>query len=298
MASFCIASPHKNELWYDHRLYINLKNELEAIGFQYRAASQNRIYLIGAPVLRFYPEVGAIVSSANNIAVIYSHPEKIEDLTPFNVIYACSQYVKDYLITKFSGKAQKDVLENIQLLPPFSSLYPSKDTKPKYVCDLSFIGTPRIRPILEAVLPIVEKHQLNFHLFGPNWDQYEGNPNAKKHLIARHVPYEEIPMLARGSKICLIDHHVSMSELGAVSHKYIDFVRSGAFVISDNNKDAANTYDGITFKDSDDLESKVLHYLAHREDRLNQTIKQLRMTQSQSTHIAALSLSKSLNLSF
>ena len=297
MTSFCIASPHKNELWYDHRLYVNLKNELENIGFQYRAASQNRIYFLGAPLLHFYPEVGPLEHSANNIAVIYSHPQKLASLEPFSAIYACSHHVKAYLQQKFTGSVDANILDNIKLLPPFSSLTPTHKTMPRYHCDLSFIGTPRIRPIVETVIPIVEKHNLTFHLFGPNWEDYTGHPNAKRYVIGRSVPYEHIPMLARGSKICLIDHHKKMSEIGAVSHKYVDFVRAGGFVISDNNKDAETAYKGIIFNSERDLEEKILHFLNNADSRLKHTLDQLQITQEQSTHISALNLSKSFDFS-
>lgn len=295
MTSFCIASPHRNHLWYDYRIYLSLKREIENLGFQYRAASKNRVYLLGAPLLHFYNEVGPMKPSENNIGVIYSHPEKLDDISMFSALFACSEPVRLFLQEKFKGQVSQNLLMNIQLLPPFSSLSPSAHTKPRYQCDLSFMGTPRTRPIIEAAMPIIKKHNLSFHLFGPNWDSYEGNSLAKDYVVARNIPYEDIPLLARGSKICLIDHHQSMSKMGAVSHKYVDFIHAGAFIISDENKDAKNFYKGITYKDSSDLEEKILHYLTNQEQRQAHTLKQLLITMSQTTRASAIQLATKMN---
>ncbi len=292
MISFCIASPHKNELWYDYRLYVNLKQSLINLGFKYEAASRNRIYFLGAPQRQFYPEVGRFDPNANNIAVLYSHAEKLEALAQFSSIFVCSDFVKDYLQNKFAVNTAPELLGNMKVLAPFSSLSPTQKTKPRYNCDISFIGTPRIRPIVEAILPIVQKHGLKFHLFGPNWDEYPGNSSAKDYFVAKSLPYEEIPMLARGSKICLIDHHQSMSEMGAVSHKYVDFIRAGAFVVSDNNKDAVSSYQGLSFDTPESLESLVLSYLERDDLRQQQILKQLSLTATHTTNAAAVTLAQ------
>ena len=292
MTTFCIASPHKNELWYDYRLYINLKKALVNLGFEYRAASRNRIYFLGAPERQFYPEVGKFDPSANNIGLLYSHAEKLSDISKFSSLFVCSDFVKGYLQEKFGQDSDENSVKNMQVLAPFSSLVPTQKSKARYNCDISFIGTPRIRPIVEAIIPIVEKHQLRFHLFGPNWEDYPGNASAKDYFVARSLPYEEIPMLARGSKICLIDHHQSMSEMGAVSHKYVDFVRAGALVISDNNKDAKNAYAGLTFDSETQLEALVLRYLEHDDLRQQQVLKQLSLTATHTTDAAAVALAQ------
>ncbi|MFC4701757.1 hypothetical protein ACFO4O_16515 [Glaciecola siphonariae] len=292
MTDFCIASPHKNELWYDYRLFVNLKRALLALGFTSKAAAHNRIYFLGAPQLQFYPEVGKFDTQANNIALIYSHAEKLQSLDAFSKIFVCSEPVKRYLQNKFKGSISDDNLEKIEVLAPFSSLSPSAKTKPRYACDISFIGTPRVRPIVEAIVPIVEKHQLKFHLFGPNWDSYPGDPRANNYFVARSLPYEEIPMLARGSKICLIDHHQTMSEMGAVSHKYVDFVRAGAFVISDNNKDAREAYAGVCFETPESLEKLILQYLQAPQLRRAQVLHQLSLTSTHTTEYAAVRLAQ------
>ena len=299
MKSFCIASPHKNVLWYDYRLYENLKYELQQLGYEYRAAAKNRIYFLGAPQRHFYPEVGKFDASANNLALIYCHSEKLESINQFNKVFVCSEGVRTLLTRKkwlnfefFKQNKPFTPQAPMEIIRPFSSLQPSTKTKPRYQCDVSFMGTPRIRPILEAVLPLVEKMGLRLNLYGPNWDKYQGHKNAAKYWVARSVPYEEIPMLAKGSKICLIDHHDMMNQIGSVSHKYVDFVMAGGFVICDNNKDAKEYYQGVCMDKPQNLEGLLKTYLADDSLREAQTQRQQKITSSQSTKAAALALAQ------
>lgn len=299
MTSFCIASPHKNVLWYDYRLYENLKHELQELGYQYRAASKNRIYFLGAPQRHFYEEVGKFDPDANNIALIYCHSEKLESISQFNKVYVCSEGVGSLLKRKkwknlefLKSEKNFTTRQPMGIIRPFSSLTPSTRTKPRYQCDVSFMGTPRIRPILEAVLPLVEEMGLKLNLYGPNWDKYEGNSDASKYWIARSVPYEEIPMLAKGSKICLIDHHDMMNNIGSVSHKYVDFVMAGGFVISDDNKDARNFYKGVCMDDKNSLRDLLSTYLADDALRESHKLMQQDIMQQQSTKAAAIELAK------
>ena len=299
MKSFCIASPHKNVLWYDYRLYENLKSELQALGYEYRAASANRIYFLGAPQRHFYPEVGKFDPEANNLALVYCHSEKLESINQFDKVFVCSEGVKSLLVRKkwlnlefLKSSKPFTTGTDIDIIRPFSSLTPSSQTKPRYECDVSFMGTPRIRPILEAVLPLVESMGIKLNLYGPNWDKYEGNADAAKYWVAKTVPYEEIPLLARGSKVCLIDHHDMMNRIGSVSHKYVDFVMAGGFVISDDNKDAKSFYQGVCMDESHSLESLLEKYLHNDELRESHKDIQQKITLGQSTKAAAQTLAK------
>ncbi|GGD57447.1 hypothetical protein GCM10011357_11080 [Lacimicrobium alkaliphilum] len=299
MTSFCIASPHKNELWYDYRVYVNLRQELEALGYQYRAASQNRIYFLGGPQRHFYPEVGKFDAEANNIALIYCHVEKLKSIDQFRKVFVCSEGMKGFLqrrrlmrLEPFRRRQPFTPQAPIEVIPPFSSLQPCNRTRPRYQCDLSFVGTPRIRPILEAALPVVKSLKLKMHLYGPNWDQYPGNPVAKDYWIARSVPYEEIPMLAKGSKICLIDHHDMMNKIGTVSHKYVDFLKAGAFVISDNNRDARKHYHGVYYRNQSELAGLIEYYVTHDAEREATRLQQQRYLNRHSTGFAATELAK------
>ena len=298
MIDFCIASPHKNELWYDYRLYVNLKEALVSLGFRYRAASKNRIYFLGAPQLQFYPEVGKFDPQANNIALVYCHVENLTSINQYDSVFVCSDYFKEYLENKGSkcgdpGKDESfDCVKAINVIRPFSSLQPATQTMPRYKCDVSFMGTPRKRPALEALLPLVEPMGIKLNLYGPGWDRYEGNYDLEQYWIARQIPYEDIPKLARGSKICLIDHLDTMNEIGSVSHKYIDFVMSGGFVISDHNKDAINTYNGVCFDDQESLKALLEAYLFDEEKRQRHATSQQIAIVNQTTRSAAAELAK------
>ncbi|UPW20076.1 hypothetical protein M0C34_07380 [Agarivorans sp. TSD2052] len=289
MTDYCIASPHKNELWYDYRLYDNLKSELKLLGFNYRAGAKNRIYLLGGRVLHFYPEVGPFDEAANNIALSYCHFDQVKDYGIFNHVFFCSQRVQSKI---YVDKRCRLPAANIGIIRPFSSLTPSTTIDTKYSCDIAFIGTPRIRPIVEAILPIVEKHKLDFKLFGPNWDKYSGNNNAVKYWSGTSIPYKDISVLAHNAKLCLIDHHESMNQDGAVSHKYVDFLSAGSLVISDNNKNAKGFYKGLCFTSPDDLEPLVLKYLASKQLRTEQIALQLELLSKQTTALAARTLSE------
>ncbi|WP_146027219.1 glycosyltransferase [Bowmanella denitrificans] len=299
MTSFCIASPHKNSLWYDYRVYVNLREALEKLGFRYQSAAENRIYFLGAPMRQFYNEVGKFESGANNMALVYSHAEKLQSLRPFKRVFVSSQGVASFF--KRRSWLRLDPLRRypaftsdapIEIVPPFSSLQPSKSSLPRYECDLSFIGTPRIRPVLEDVLPIVGRHGLTLNLYGPNWDKYPGNSAAKQYWRAPQVPYEDIPLLAAGSKICLIDHHQTMNKMGLVSHKYVDLLMAGAFVISDYNLDALKHYGGVTYRHSNELESLILQYLDDDAERKARQMLQQSLIYRHSSEHAAQAISR------
>lgn len=292
MAKFCIASPHKDETWYDYRLYVNLKSMLESMGHVHQAGAKNRVYFLGGPLKKHYPKVGQFDQNANNIALIYCHFQKLHNLRQFDRVFVPSQGALDYYHKKASSADTErsspfSTEHPIEILRPFSSLLPSNKHKPRYSCDIAFMGTPRVRPIVEAIIDIVEKHQLDLKIIGPNWSLYPGNPAAKKYWVAKSVPYNEIPLLAKGAKINLNDHHHNMNAIGAVSHKYVDLISAGGFVLCDNNVDARSWYQGETFTDQASLESLVLHYLSNEEARANKQAQQYEIVKQQTTRNAA-----------
>lgn len=297
MKSFCIASPHKNELWYDYRLYVNLKEELIKLGYRHEAGAKNRIYFLGGPQKLFYPKVGEFDPSANNIALIYCHVEKLKSISQFNKVFVCSNGFKTFLTRKkwanfefFSKQKDFSTVQPIDIIAPFSSLIPNENTMPRYQCDISFMGVPRIRPAIEAVLPLVDDLDLKLNIYGPGWKNYPGQGSPDQYCVASQIPYEDIPKLARGSKICLIDHHDSMNKIGSVSHKYIDFVMSGGFVVSDFNKDAINTYKGICFSQKRPLKDIIVEYLNDEEKRQAHVAMQQNIIAQQTTENAAIKL--------
>ncbi|MEA3380134.1 MAG: glycosyltransferase [Pseudomonadota bacterium] len=297
MFEFSIASPHKNVLWYDYRVFINTKHELEKLGCVYKKNAVNRIYLLSPPVRKSYEDVSEFEPDANNIAIIYSHFEKVENLNGFNKVFVPSNLVQDFLLKKRKESSQwfkknpfLDSKKKLEVLPPYSSLSEKKGKPNLPQCDLCFIGSPRIRPIVEDILPIVEKNSLSFHLYGPGWERYSGNPSAKKFVVAKTIEYDQFADLALASKICLIDHHDTMNEIGAVSHKYIDHLHSGAFLISDRNKDALENYAGVCYQGRRELEELVDFYLKNPVAREEKRRKQLDIAKNYTTSNTAKKL--------
>ncbi|MFC3121932.1 glycosyltransferase family protein [Agaribacter flavus] len=291
---YCIASPHKDESWYDYRLYENLKHSLRKLGFVHQAAAKNRIYFLGAPLKKHYPKVGQFDPQANNIALIYCHLQKIHSLREFDHIFVTSEYARRYLTRRrFKGwlrgkfSSTFDTQRKIRVMRPFSSLSPLLEIPEEYRCDISFMGVPRKRPIVEDILPIVEKHGLKFQIIGPSWQNYPGDKRAKAYCIGASVPYKNLPFVAQGATINLVDHHESMKKQGMVSHKYIDLINAGGFVISDNNKDAKNSYNGIVYRSANELEALVLKYLYDHEKRDKKRTEQWNLTKGLTTDAAA-----------
>lgn len=299
MKYYCIASPHKDERWYDHRLYLNLQKELSALGYLHQAGAKNRIYFLGGPQRLFYPKVGQFDPAANNIALVYCHAEKLKSLNQFNKVFVCSDGFKRY----FQMRKWRDLeflrkdkyfttKQAIEVIRPFSSLTPASQTMPRYQCDVSFMGVPRIRPALEEVLPLVDELGVKLNIYGPGWHSYPGKGNPEKYWIAKTIPYEDISQLARGSKICLVDHHESMNRIGSVSHKYIDFVMAGGFVVSDYNRDAEKYYKGICFSERRPLKEIIKEYLNDDEKRKAHVLMQQKIIIDQTTRAAAVQLAE------
>lgn len=299
MKTFSIASPHKSELWYDYRLYINLIAAIESLGYKYRKNSRNRIYFLGAPRRKFYPDVGKFDPDANNLALMYCHFELVDSFNEFRKVFVPSESVVSYIAAKRKSQARflrkneyLDSMKKLEILRPFSSLIPKPIESEKFKCDLSFIGSPRIRPIVEDIIPIVEKYNYSFQIIGPHWDQYKGNSRARDYVVCPTVEYKDFPMIAHNAKICLVDHHPSMNKIGSVSHKYVDLVNSGAFVISDNNIDAKEFYDGVLYDSPDKLEKIINLYLDDAGVRERKREAQYRFVSHQTSLNAATQLVK------
>ncbi len=296
---YCIASPHKDNTWYDYRLYENLKNSLSKLGFVHEAAAKNRIYFLGAPLKKHYPKVGLFDRDANNIALIYCHLQKIHSLREFQHVFVASDYAKAFFQRRkykdwFKGRLNSPLspIKPIEIIKPFSSLSPPSSIREKFSCDLSFIGVPRIRPIVEDILPIVEKHRLHFQIIGPSWQSYTGHSRAKACCVASSVPYYDLPFVANGAKINLVDHHDSMKKQGMVSHKYVDLIAAGGFVICDDNMDAKKNYNGIVYRNAKELEVLVMDYLNDADKREEKRKEQFDVVASLTTERAAKDLAR------
>jgi len=297
MTSFCIGSPHKNVNWYDYRVYVNLIAAMESLGFKYQRNSANRIYFLGGPLRDKYTDIDNFEENANNIALMYCHSGSVQTLIPFSKIFVASLGMKIFTLVRKIKKADfynPRYLKNmtgLTILPPFSSLQPNCDDDARYKCDISFVGNNRVRPIVEDVLGIVSKHNLNFKIYGDDWLNYQGSQNAIKYWAGATIPYEDIPNLAYNSRICLVDHHSEMNREGTVSSKYIDLSMSKACVISDNNW-GVKAFAGKSYKTKADLEKLIIELLAKPSHRNNIIEKQYSLVKQNTTLNAALEISK------
>jgi len=283
LIEYCIGSKHSSKFWYEYRIYINLIEELEKLGFKYQSNSKNRIYFLGWPLSASYKEIGPIDKSANNIALSFSHADRYSNIELFNKFYVFSQGMQKFFHQKTGV--------NYEILRPFSSLTTNETEDERYRCDIAFVGNIRTRQIVEDVLPVVEKLNLDFKIFGYDWTHYRGNPRAIKFWQGDVIPYKDIPLMSHNAKIVLVDHHESMNIMGCVSHKYVDLLASGAFVISDSNNDAS-TYNGIIYKNKEQLYELITRYLNDEKARLHQKSKQNTIVKSQTTESAAQTISR------
>lgn len=278
---FCIASPHTSRHWYEYRIYINLKKELEKLGLKYKKNSINRIYFLGR-YEDFYKDIDSFESDANNIALMFSRPSfNLKIINKFNHVFTSSH---TYFLAANSLKKN-----NVYMLKPFSSLSPVSETRDEYKCDISFIGQPRLRPIVENITPIAKRNNLNFKIFGTDWSSYSGNKDAINYYSGKIIDYFDIPILANSAKIIIIDHMKDMRNFGVVSHKYIDLLMAKAFVVSDNNKDISN-YNGVVFRD----EQQILEILHNNDYRYRKSQEQFDLVKNQSTENAAKTIVETL----
>lgn len=251
------------EFDYDHRVYLNLLAALENLSAEHvKDSEQFNIFFIGWPIRESYTDISRVVKGRNNILYIYSHPWMIgkRHLQMFGErlkIYASVPVIKNYLLKKTGFPSE--------ILPPASSLLPL-DKKIDQTIDLAFIGGIRKRPIVEDSLSIVKRNKLHLVIFGHDWgNSYRGSKEALQYWAGEAIRYEEIPRLSAQTKIFLLDHLPEMRKMGIVSHKYIDLIMSGAFVISDNNK-GVEELGGVTYLNRKDLENKIRYFLGHPEE--------------------------------
>ena len=242
MMNFCIASPHTTRYWYDYQVYCDLRKHLESLGFVYKTGSVNRIYFLGWPLNKEYADVGPFDPNCNNIALLWAHPRLVnkKQLEKFQHIFVSSVGYNEVLKSDYP------------ILAPSSVLRPKEQHIAGYSCDISFVGNTRVRPIVEKVLPMVRALGLSFKIWGYDWTQYQGNKGAISYWAGDVIPHYDIPILAHNSKVCLVDHHADMDEAGIISHKYIDFLMSGAFVLTMPNKEVLR-YGGYFLESKEQL---------------------------------------------
>jgi len=275
MKTFTIASPYGSIYCYDYVVFLSLKQSLEKLGYKFDRNSNNRIYLMGYPMGRQYKDCGPFDTKKFNISLIGSYYDYIKhrgEVDCFDFTYCSSPQGYQYLLDKFNFKA--DGLWNLyspfgnDILPQFQ---PNNNIEIKE-CDVAFCGNARVRPAVEELMVVLEKHpELKFYYYGFNIKNYRGTQKVKSHWIGDILSYYKYPEFAQKTKVVLLDMHDSMSDIGMPSFKYIDFLMNKAFVLVYKNKYAKDQLKGATFQHNDvlpgDLENKLMFYLNNPEER-------------------------------
>lgn len=143
------------------------------------------------------------------------------------------------------------------------SLPDGKDAK--YDCDYCFtgnlFGSPR--EIEGELDPASLPYRLN--LYGKGWDADERFAPWWR----GHLPYGEIPLAYRHTRIVLDDATPSTRETGAVNSRVFDALASGCLVLTNNERGSAETFRGLlpVFTGRDSLREALALYLGDEEFR-------------------------------
>jgi GT2 family glycosyltransferase/spore maturation protein CgeB len=102
-----------------------------------------------------------------------------------------------------------------------------RDPSPAYEHDLVFVANSRnvLRPIVRDLLPT----DRDLAIYGGGWDGLVDS----RHVVAEHVPNEELRKVYSSARVVLCDHWDDMREHGFVSNRIYDALACGATVISD-----------------------------------------------------------------
>lgn len=194
-----------------------------------------------------------------NIMWNISHPDKVE-------IDEYNQY--DHVL--IASKSWADKLKEIINVPVETMLqctdpelfYPEFSTD--YDHDLLFVGNSRkvFRKIIKDLLPTNK----DLSIYGTNWKKLVD----KKYIKGEHIPNNELRKAYSSCKILLNDHWDDMREKGFISNRLFDGFAAGAFIISDGINGASEVFGDalITYKNSEELEKLISHYLKNEKDRI------------------------------
>jgi len=229
--SFCvkIGAPNREvaPLWGDLHFAESLTAELRRRG--HRSAVQTLdeweqepglVYDVAVHIKglsRYHPKPGQF-----NVLWSISHPDQLsgEECDGYDLICVASPLFAEQLSTRTATPVA--VLE--QAADPWVM---GADPRQGLVHELAYVANSRnvLRPIVRDLLPT--DHDLA--IWGSNWDGLIDT----SHLIAEHVPNDELRHVYSSAHIVLNDHWDDMREHGYISNRIYDALACGAFVISD-----------------------------------------------------------------
>jgi O-antigen biosynthesis protein len=196
---------------------------------------------------RHHPKPGQL-----NVLWNISHPAEVsgEECDGYDLVCVASE--------KFAATLRERTATPVVVLEQAtdpSVFYP--DPSPRYEHDLVYVANSRgvLRPIVRDLLPT----KLDLAIYGANW---EGLIDTR-HVVAEHVPNEELRQVYSSAKIVLCDHWEDMREHGFISNRIYDALACGAFVIADDVTGLSERFPEhlATYRDSDELVALIEAHL-------------------------------------
>ena len=261
-----IACPKEvNHLWYDYYVREALHKAMKKKGYIHTPGTKNlRIYMLGFPIREEYPDIGKFDKDAYNVAWILGHPNQMKNYNleeMFDKIIISSDCIyQDITIAKHQEGMNKlpdnatfGEISTLTNLHKYHNLDMPSDLdctneeleNRDFECDIRFLGSPRPIPgykehgrkIVYDLCPKLADLGFSIEIAGYGWEKAMPQSLQSKLHIRPHVPREEFGRFMRGAKVVLHDHHPMMGEMGMVSHKLIDTIACGAYVVSDYNRE-------------------------------------------------------------
>jgi spore maturation protein CgeB len=140
----------------------------------------------------------------------------------------------------------------------------------KYGNDIVFVGSyypSRVR-LFEKI------SDFDLAIWGPGWENLDPNSPLRRCLRGAHTTPDEWLKVYSASKIILAVHYHDPQNRFPVyqaSPRVFEAMACGSFVLCDQQRDVLALFkdgaDLVSFSDSDDLISKISHYLTHTGER-------------------------------
>ena len=212
--------------WGDYYLSVELKKELEKLGYKVIIHCQNQwgnSHVDGCIVLVFRGLYRYSVREYElNLMWNISHPKDIhyDEYQSFDHVFISS--------LEQVGKLREVLKTKVSLLDQCTNLtkfHPLPFVKKEF--DILFVGNSRgvFRKVIKDLLPTDYK----FGIIGRGWAEYVHSD----YIIKDYVPYEQLNIYYNSTKILLNDHWDDMRESGFVSNRIQDGMAAGCTVVSD-----------------------------------------------------------------
>jgi GT2 family glycosyltransferase/spore maturation protein CgeB len=202
---------------------------------------------------RYEPTPGQL-----NVLWSISHPDELsaEECNGFDLVcVASSSFAAD-----LRERTTRPVLVLEQATDPRVF---RPDPRPELAHDLVYVANSRnvLRPIMRDLLPV----DRDLGVWGANWDGLI----SSSHVIADHVPNDQLHQIYSSAGIVLCDHWDDMRRYGYVSNRIYDALACGAFVISDDVAGLSERFGDavVTYRTPAELHELIDQFLAVPAER-------------------------------